>query len=70
MNPGGVRRVAFMRSFRVISQAGAKDTVAKILTSAPSDLVEGRDDERIMLVTLRQQEALQKTTDTWNDPSC
>jgi len=31
MNPGGVRRVAFMRSFRVISQAGAKDTVATLM---------------------------------------
>jgi quinol monooxygenase YgiN len=26
-NPGGVRRVAFMRTFRVIPDAGAKDTV-------------------------------------------
>jgi len=35
VHPGGVRRVAFMRSFRVISEAGAKQTVALKL----SDLV-------------------------------
>ena len=33
MNPGGVRRVVFMRSFRVISEAGAKDTVAMKLAN-------------------------------------
>jgi quinol monooxygenase YgiN len=27
VNPGGVRRVVFMRTFRVISEAGAKNTV-------------------------------------------
>jgi hypothetical protein len=35
-NDGGVRRVVFMRIFRVVSEAGAKDTVVKKLT----DLVE------------------------------
>src|SRR5215469_7015806 len=35
MNPGGVRRVVFMRSFRVISQAGAKDTVATTCHALP-----------------------------------
>ncbi len=34
-NPGGVRRVAFMRTFRVVSEAGAKETVVSKL----SDLV-------------------------------
>jgi hypothetical protein len=32
VNQGGVRRVAFMRTFRVISSAGAKDTVVEKLT--------------------------------------
>jgi quinol monooxygenase YgiN len=32
-NQGGVRRVAFMRIFRVISEAGAKDTVVEKLTN-------------------------------------
>ena len=35
VNPGGVRRVVFMRTFRVISEAGAKETVVTKL----SDLV-------------------------------
>lgn len=33
MNPGGVRRVVFMRTFRVIPETGAKDTVAKKLAN-------------------------------------
>jgi hypothetical protein len=32
-NNGGVRRVVFMRNFRVISEAGAKDTVVKKLAN-------------------------------------
>ena len=35
VNPGGVRRVVFMRTFRVVSEAGAKETVVTKL----SDLV-------------------------------
>jgi hypothetical protein len=33
VNPGGARRVAFMRTFRVVSEAGAKETVATKLSN-------------------------------------
>jgi hypothetical protein len=33
VNPAGVRRVAFMRTFRVVSAAGAKDTVVAKLAN-------------------------------------
>ena len=33
MNPGGVRRVAFMRTFRVVPDAGAKDKVVAKLAN-------------------------------------
>jgi hypothetical protein len=33
VNPGGVRRVVFMRTFRVVSEAGARETVATKLAN-------------------------------------
>jgi hypothetical protein len=33
VNPGGVRRVVFMRTFRVVSESGAKETVVSKLSN-------------------------------------